>query len=76
MASRTTRTKRRRRLDHIPPHRIWTYLYADGELRTEEHDHILECMQCIRLLVLCLKSESFGHVLQQLQKDSPEPLAA
>src|SRR4026207_903860 len=76
MAIRTTRSKRRRRQDHVPPHRVWTFLYADGALRREEHDHILECAQCLRLLELCLKGESFGHVLKELQQEPPKTRAA
>jgi len=51
-------------LDHVPPHRVWAYLYGDGEFRVQEHDHILECKPCLRLFILCLNSESFGAVLR------------
>ena len=54
---------------HVIPHRAWTYLQADGELSTDEHDHILECESCLHLFLLCLKSESFGAVLKELNKD-------
>jgi hypothetical protein len=50
--------------DHVPPHRVWAYLYGDGEFSVQEHDHILACELCLRLFILCLKSESFGAVLK------------
>jgi hypothetical protein len=57
---------RSRTNDHITPHHAWNYLHADSEMSTAEHDHILECEACLRLFLLCLKSDSFGTVLKSL----------
>ena len=63
--------------DHIPPHRAWTYIHADSEFTMREHDHILECEQCLRLFILCLRTESFGAVLKELREvPHDEPPAA
>jgi hypothetical protein len=51
---------------HISPHRAWKSLKIDGELNSDERDHILQCAQCLRLFVLCLESETFGAVLKQV----------
>jgi hypothetical protein len=52
--------------DHISPHRAWKSIKIDGEFSPEERAHILRCAQCLRLLVVCLESDSFGAVLQEL----------
>jgi len=52
--------------NHITPHHAWGYVHADSELNTAEHDHILECEQCLRLFLLCLKASSFAIVLREL----------
>jgi hypothetical protein len=52
--------------DHIPPHRAWQLLKIDGEFNATEHDRILRCTQCLRLLLVCMESESFGAVLRQV----------
>jgi len=53
---------------HITPHHAWAYLYThtESEFSPAEHDHILECEQCLHLFMLCLKSETFGAVLKAL----------
>jgi hypothetical protein len=56
---------------HISPHRAWNSIKVDGEFTQEEHDHILRCLQCLRLFIICLEADTFGAVL----KDS-EDLAA
>jgi hypothetical protein len=52
--------------DHISPHRAWKSLKIDGEFKPDEHEHILRCVQCLRLFVLCMESETFGAVLKQV----------
>jgi hypothetical protein len=54
--------------DHIWPHHAWAYLHDDVEFTTAEHDHILDCEQCLRLFIFCLTSETFGAVLKALDK--------
>jgi len=51
---------------HLPPHRAWAYLHHGGELGIEEHDHILQCENCLHLFQICLKADSFGAVLAEL----------
>src|SRR5262245_21205917 len=52
---------------HIPPHRAWTHSHAHAQtFSRSEHVHILECERCLRVFLLCLKSESFGSVLREL----------
>ena len=53
--------------DHIPPHRVWNYLKIEGEFADEEHDHILQCQDCLQLFILALNSDTFGAVLKQLR---------
>jgi hypothetical protein len=62
--------------DHVAPHLVWTYLRANSELSKAEHDHIMECDQCLRLVMLCLKSETFGAVLKQLDEELDERRSA
>ena len=69
----TVRSQKHR--EHIPPHRIWNYLYVDGEFSAQEHDHILTCPPCLRTFILCLNSDNFGHVLKEL-KPTPERRSA
>jgi hypothetical protein len=52
--------------DPIPPHRAWLSVQGKGELDGEEHGHILRCVHCLRLFLLCLESETFGAVLKEL----------
>jgi hypothetical protein len=52
--------------NHIPPHRLWTYLTAETELSLEDHVHVLECDHCFNVFRLCLQSETFGAVLREL----------
>ena len=53
---------------HVPPHRIWMYLYGkpESEFSEPDHDHISICEQCYGILLLCLRSENFGAVLREL----------
>ena len=52
--------------DHIQPHCAWVSLKIEGEFRPEEQAHVLRCLPCLRLVLLCLESETFGAVLKQL----------
>jgi hypothetical protein len=63
---------------HITPHHAWAHLHADPvtELSTGEHDHIVECEQCLRLLILCLRSETFASGLKALGNDLEERRSA
>ena len=74
MPEQPVRSKKHR--EHIPPHRIWNYLYVDGELSAAEHDHILTCPVCLRAFILCLNSDNFGHVLKALKEQTPERRSA
>ena len=67
-----TEAKRSSGYRHITPHHAWAYLHSDvhSDLSTEDHDHIVECEQCLRLFILCLNSETFAAVLKALMKDS------
>jgi hypothetical protein len=67
MELRTVGSKSHR--EHIPPHRVWLYLYVDGEFSAIEYDHLLTCPSCLRLFILCLQSHSFGHVLRELSEE-------
>jgi hypothetical protein len=40
---------------------------VEGEFSVAEHDHILGCVQCLRLILFCLESDSFAAVLQKLK---------
>jgi hypothetical protein len=59
---------------HIPPHRLWTYLTAETELSLEDHAHVLQCAHCLRIFRLCLRSETFGAVLRELDRKDDESL--
>jgi hypothetical protein len=63
---------------HITPHHAWAHLRADPvtELSTADHDHVVECEQCLRLFILCLKSKTFGSVLKALGNDLEERRSA
>jgi hypothetical protein len=63
---------------HINPHHAWAYLHFDpvSDLSTAEHDHIVGCEQCLRLFILCLKSDTFGAVLKALAADTHERKSA
>ena len=63
---------------HITPHHVWAYLHAESaiDLTTAEHDHIQECEPCFRLYILCLKSKTFGSVLEALGRDHDERRSA
>jgi len=52
---------------HIAPHRAWNSLCGKGEFSPAEHAHILHCVQCLRLFLVCLESERFGVVLKELE---------
>jgi len=52
--------------NHISPHRAWNSVKGAAEFGAKEHDHIIHCIQCLRLFLLCLESESFGAVLKQI----------
>jgi hypothetical protein len=52
---------------HIAPHRAWTALKEAVEFSSLERDHILQCVQCLRLFVGCLHSKTFGAVLKDLE---------
>ena len=52
---------------HVAPHRAWKSLKSADEFTAHEHDHILRCVECLRLFLLCLESDNFGSVLKQLE---------
>ena len=52
--------------NHISPHRAWNSVKGVGEFGAAEHEHILHCIQCLRLFLLCLESDSFGAVLKRI----------
>jgi hypothetical protein len=60
--------------DHIHPHRVWNYVKFGGEFASEEHDHILQCEQCLHLFILSFKSDTFGALLKQLGYDDRDEL--
>jgi len=60
---------------HIIPHHVWNFLYGNGDINQEEHDHILDCDSCFELLLLCLKSDTFGTVLRALLDHCIDPMA-
>jgi hypothetical protein len=54
--------------EHITPHHhAWTSLKLGGEFNAAERDHITRCVQRLRLFLLCVESETFGGVLEQLE---------
>jgi hypothetical protein len=55
-----------KQLNHIWPHRAWIFVLGEGEFSLEEHEHILRCVRCLRLFLLCQECNNFGSVLRQL----------
>jgi len=53
---------------HIAPRDAWAFLHSDADLEITpaEHEHILECEQCLRVFMLWPKSETFGAILKAL----------
>jgi hypothetical protein len=53
--------------EHIPPHRVWTYLSGEVDLTVPEHVHIMGCPWCHEVFNACLQSETFGAALMMLE---------
>jgi len=53
---------------HITPRDAWAFLHSDADLEITpaEHEHILECEQCLRVFMLWPKSETLGAILKAL----------
>jgi len=52
--------------DCIWPHRAWISVQGEAEFDPKEHAHILGCVRCLRLFLLCLEADNFGAVLKDL----------
>jgi|SRR5687768_13215747 hypothetical protein len=60
-----------RKKEHIPPHRIWSFLTGTVDLGMSEHIHMVTCNQCVSVLKTCLDSQSFGEVLLKWTDEAP-----
>jgi len=49
--------------DHIPPHRLWTFLSAKEELSLPENVHLVQCEVCRAFHDICLHSKNFAEAL-------------
>ncbi len=54
---------------HIPLHRLWAFAKIEIDLNLSEHLHVLECEKCRTALQACLRADTFGSVLKQLQRE-------
>ena len=54
---------------HLRLHRVWAFAKLQGELTYREHTHILHCDYCNAAFQACLRYESFGAVLKDLNRE-------
>jgi len=54
--------------DHIPLHRLWTFITLQTDLSLPEHLHVFDCEECRVALRTCFRAETFGAVLKELGK--------
>jgi len=61
--------------DHVPLHRLWTFVTLQDDLTFSEHSHILDCEDCRSALRASLRAENFGAVLRDLKRDDDRGVA-
>jgi hypothetical protein len=62
--------------NHVPPRRIWSFIYESFELDVAEQRHLNVCMHCADVFKLCVTSESFDRMIRQLPAEDEDILAA
>ena len=53
--------------EHVPPPLVWSFLYREGELSAHDRKHILECVECMEMFVICMKSKNFPEAMLSLR---------
>jgi len=62
--------------NHVHPTRIWSFIYKSLELRVPEQRHLNICMYCADIFKLCVTSETYERVIEQMPSEDDESRAA
>ena len=54
--------------NHVTPLRLWKYVTGEGEFSRDDHDHMWQCDDCFSMFCQCLRSETFGKLLRELNR--------
>ena len=61
--------------NHVPPKRIWSFIYESLELPVFEQRHLNACMYCANVFRFCVTCESFEQMMREISGEN-EVLAA
>ena len=60
------------RPNHVPLERIWSFIYDNLELAAAEQRHLNLCLYCADVFRLCVTSENFDRMMQEIGENGQE----
>jgi hypothetical protein len=51
---------------HVPPERIWSFIYDHLELTIAEQRHLNVCLRCADTFKLCVTCENFDRMIREI----------
>jgi hypothetical protein len=61
---------------HVPPERVWSFIYDQIELSETEQRHLNVCVHCAEIFKLCVISDSFDRMMREIAVGHEDLLAA
>ena len=58
--------------NHVSLHRLWAFVTTQRGLTRSEHIHVFDCAECIVAVKACVKSDTFGAVLTELDREDDD----
>jgi hypothetical protein len=62
--------------NHVPPRRIWSFIYDNMELDVPEQRHLNICLYCADVFKLCVTTESYDRMMREIPAEDSESRAA